>query len=83
MAHIMYSSSEDEGSDDEASSVYPETMLDKIKRNAPGTTTLSWGFFLRNMNMTDDGWEELGRDVSHNTHLKNVHLNEASPSHVM
>eukprot|EP00985_Skeletonema_marinoi_P022988 scaffold14947_cov71-Skeletonema_marinoi.AAC.1 len=54
-------------------------MLDKIKRNAPGTTTLSWGFFLRNMNMTDDGWEELGRDVSNNTHLKNVYyLNEGA-----
>ena len=65
MAHIMYSSSEDEGSEDETSSVYPETMLDKIKRNAPGTTTLSWGFFLRNMNMTNDGWEELGRNVSY------------------
>jgi len=78
MAHIMYSSSEDEGSDDEASSVYPETMLDKIKRNAPGTTTLSWGFFLRNMNMSDDGWEELGRNVSNNTHLKNVYLNEGA-----
>jgi len=74
----MYSSGEDEGSDNETSSVYPETMLDQIKRNAPGTTTLSWGFFLRNMNMTDDGWEELGRDVSNNTHLKNVYLNEGA-----
>eukprot|EP00985_Skeletonema_marinoi_P006858 scaffold3000_cov98-Skeletonema_marinoi.AAC.1 len=64
----MYSSSEDEGSEDETSSVYPETMLDKIKRNAPGTTTLSWGFFLRNMNMTDDGWEELGRKYRINYH---------------
>mmetsp|Transcript_16205 Transcript_16205/g.32620 ORF Transcript_16205/g.32620 Transcript_16205/m.32620 type:complete len:157 (+) Transcript_16205:202-672(+) len=80
MAHIMimFSSGESEGSDDEASFVYPETMLDKIKRNAPGTTTLSWGFFLRNMNMSDDGWEELGRDVSNNTHFKNVYLNEGA-----
>mmetsp|Transcript_16208 Transcript_16208/g.32626 ORF Transcript_16208/g.32626 Transcript_16208/m.32626 type:complete len:470 (+) Transcript_16208:202-1611(+) len=80
MAHIMimFSSGESEGSDDEASFVYPETMLDKIKRNAPGTTTLSWGFFLRNMNMSDDGWEELGRDVSNNTHLRNVYLNEGA-----
>jgi hypothetical protein len=68
MAHIMYSSSsENEGSDDEASSVNTETTLDKIKHNAPGTTALSWGFSLRNMNMSDDGWEELGRDVSNNT----------------
>ena len=29
-------------------------------------------------NMTDDGWEELGRDISNNTHLKNVYLNEAA-----
>eukprot|EP00984_Skeletonema_dohrnii_P015255 scaffold6547_cov141-Skeletonema_dohrnii-CCMP3373.AAC.8 len=31
------------------------------------------------MDMTDDGWwEELGRDVSNNTHLKNVYLNEGA-----
>eukprot|EP00984_Skeletonema_dohrnii_P025755 scaffold14938_cov62-Skeletonema_dohrnii-CCMP3373.AAC.1 len=36
VSHVMYSSGKNEGSDDEvASSVYPETMLDKIKRNAP------------------------------------------------
>ena len=74
----MFSGGESEGSDDEASFVYPETMLNKIKRNAPGTTTVSWGFFLRNMNMSDDGWEELGRDISNNTHLKNVYLNEGA-----
>ena len=28
--------------------------------------------------MSDDGWEELGRDISNNTHLKNVYLNEGA-----
>jgi len=74
----MYSSSSSssEGSDNDESfcnsiSTAEVNEFRQIKENAPDTTMLSWS---GDMNMTDDEWEELGRDISNNTHLKNVYL---------
>ena len=50
-------------------------ILQKIKENNPDTTELIGnGSYERIQIMTDEEWEELGRDISNNTHLTNVFL---------
>ncbi len=76
--------SEDDGSVDSVDSadpinpledLYHKTVL-KIKRNDPGTTDLQGSGVDRHIrNITDESWEELGRDISNNTHLTYVNLN--------
>ena len=45
----------------------------EIKENDPNTTSLI-GDDTHFENVTDDGWEELGRDISNNTHLEYLEL---------
>ena len=53
-------------------------VLQKIKENNPRTTNMSGsgicGENERIQNMTDEEWEELGRDIANNTHLEYVNL---------
>ena len=47
----------------------------RVKENDPEKTMLAESGddnYIRNI--TDDGWEELGRDISNNTHLETVAL---------
>ena len=68
------------GDDDESfedGSRSSESFIDykfqMIKENNPSMTSFcADGDDIQNI--TDDGWEELGRDISNNTHLKNVYL---------
>ena len=74
----MYSSSSSEGSEDNDESFCSISTAEvyefhNIKENDPDTTMLSWS---GDMNMTDEEFEELGRDISNNTHVKNVYLIE-------
>ena len=51
--------------------------LQRIKENDPHMTMLEPGvgdYFNHIENMTDGSWEELGRDISNNTHLTNLDL---------
>jgi hypothetical protein len=53
--------------------------LQSIKDNDPDVTELAGkGHDNFIENMTDEGWEQLGRDISNNTHLTVLHLNEGA-----
>jgi hypothetical protein len=50
-------------------------VLERIKENDDGGTVLEGkGSYTSIENMTNDGWEELGRDISINTHLVSLCL---------
>ena len=53
--------------------------LQRIRENNPLTSRI-YGRGEHNFlhNMTDEEWEELGRDMSNNTHLEDVHLDDGS-----
>ena len=65
-------------SDDEPSASMEEmwrNTLQMIKENEPQLKQLSWSSnYDYIQNMTDEEWEELGRDISNNTHLTKVEL---------
>ena len=49
--------------------------LQRITVNDPEATELAGnGHYSCIEHMTDEGWEQLGRDISNNTHLKDVYL---------
>eukprot|EP00984_Skeletonema_dohrnii_P012758 scaffold5207_cov96-Skeletonema_dohrnii-CCMP3373.AAC.5 len=53
--------------------------LQSIKDNDPDVTELAGkGHDNFIENMTDEGWEQLGRDISNNTHLTGLHLTEGA-----
>jgi len=53
--------------------------LQSIKDDDPDVTELAGnGHDNYIENMTDEGWEQLGRDISNNTHLTSLHLNEGA-----
>jgi len=57
-----------------------ELIMQAVHQNSPFVTELeaSAGVLERHNVMTDENWEELGRDVSNNTHLNIVYLNEGA-----
>ena len=72
--------SDDEPSDSDDSSASMEEMLlnalQMIKENEPQLKELIWSSnYDYIQNMTDEEWEELGRDIANNTHLTKVELN--------
>ncbi|KAK1746114.1 leucine-rich repeat protein [Skeletonema marinoi] len=56
------------------------TILQRIKENDRYAQELDTDSYDYNSidNMTDEGWEELGRDISNNTHLETVSLHEGA-----
>eukprot|EP00984_Skeletonema_dohrnii_P026214 scaffold15542_cov61-Skeletonema_dohrnii-CCMP3373.AAC.1 len=65
----------EESSSDEEEEDYEEltfnTNLQMIRENHPLATRLEGrGSFKRIQNMTDEGWEQLGRDMSNISHLE-------------
>ena len=57
--------------------------MQRIKENDPHTTVINWNgrerddyFFIQSM--TNKDWEELGRDISSNAHLKDLTLREGA-----
>ena len=73
------SSDEEEISESEASSGEELSWWDErlllIKENDPGVKSIaSYGNDGHIQNMTDEEWEELGRDIASNTHLTDVYL---------
>ncbi|KAK1746118.1 leucine-rich repeat protein [Skeletonema marinoi] len=53
--------------------------LQRVKVNDPEATELAGnGRYNCIEHMTDEGWEQLGRDISNNTHLKDVYLYEGA-----
>ncbi len=76
---ISFHSEEQEGSSEDDSSVDSEENFratwQGIWENDANTTTLAeCGDSPYIQNITDEGWEELGRDISNNTHLTNINL---------
>jgi len=69
---------EDDNSSSEASVDQEEDWLadlQRIRENNPLTSQIyGRGDYNFLHNMTDEEWEELGRDMSNNTHLEDVHL---------
>ena len=68
----------DSDSDDSSASMEEmwRNTLQMIKENDPAITMLEeGGNYDYIQNMTDEEWEELGRDISKNTHLTKVELN--------
>ena len=61
-----------------------ETSLQRIRDNDPNITSLhcdeNW---IHYNNMTDENWEEIGRDISNNTHLDELYLYDALNDHRM
>ena len=57
-----------------------ELIMQAVHQNSPFVTELeaSAGVLERHNVMTDENWEELGRDVSNNTHLNIVYLNDGA-----
>jgi Ran GTPase-activating protein (RanGAP) involved in mRNA processing and transport len=71
--------SSESGEEEEYILDLPCNILQKIKENNPDTTELIGnGSYERIQIMTDEEWEELGRDISNNTHLTNVFLYEGA-----
>jgi len=62
--------------------VAPSQTVQRIKENDPHTTVIKWSGMERNdyfiQSMTNKEWEELGRDIANNTHLKDLTLNESA-----
>ena len=60
----------------------PSQTVQRIKENDPHTTVIKWSGMERTdyfiQSMTNKEWEELGRDISNNTHLKDLTLNESA-----
>ena len=60
----------------------PSQTVQRIKENDPHTTVIKWSGMERNdyfiQSMTNKEWEELGRDIANNTHLKDLTLNESA-----
>eukprot|EP00984_Skeletonema_dohrnii_P012613 scaffold5135_cov131-Skeletonema_dohrnii-CCMP3373.AAC.1 len=75
MYYNSSSSNGSEGSVDDESSVSSseeESGLDMVKRNDPRKTGISYGDI---QHVTEEeSWEELGRDISNNTHLDELFL---------
>ena len=66
---LVYDSSSHEGDPDEEF----EANLQRIRENDPQMTKLDAdGNFEYEQNMTDEEWEQFGRDISNNTHLQTV-----------
>ena len=86
---VSFHSEEEEGSSEDDSSVDSDedynATLQGIRENDAETTELDVdGDDNYIQNMIDDEWEELGRDVSNNTHLTNVTIESgALNDHVM
>eukprot|EP00985_Skeletonema_marinoi_P029398 scaffold27786_cov146-Skeletonema_marinoi.AAC.2 len=57
-----------------------ELIMQAVHQNSPFVTELeaSAGVLERHNVMTDENWEELGRDVFNNTHLNIVYLNDGA-----
>jgi hypothetical protein len=53
--------------------------LQEVKENDPDTKCLSGkGSYQMIQNMTDEEWEEIGRDISNNTHLEELEISEGA-----
>ena len=74
-----YESWDDSNSESEASLTYEEE-IQKIRENDPSWTFLDHvddnDRYIQNM--TNEEWEELGRDIANNTHLEKVDLSNGS-----
>jgi hypothetical protein len=69
----------EESSDDDGEFFWFGVNLQRIKENDPLTKKLAGvGRDERIQNMTEECWEEIGRDISNNTHLENVYLHEGA-----
>eukprot|EP00574_Skeletonema_japonicum_P014388 CAMPEP_0201735914 /NCGR_PEP_ID=MMETSP0593-20130828/38309_1 /ASSEMBLY_ACC=CAM_ASM_000672 /TAXON_ID=267983 /ORGANISM="Skeletonema japonicum, Strain CCMP2506" /LENGTH=75 /DNA_ID=CAMNT_0048229553 /DNA_START=50 /DNA_END=274 /DNA_ORIENTATION=- len=64
--------------------LYNSHCLQRIKDNNPLATVLSSeGLFDFLRSMSVDEWEELGRDISNNTHLISIHLSGVLDDYMM
>jgi Ran GTPase-activating protein (RanGAP) involved in mRNA processing and transport len=62
-------------SDEDVEDLTFDDILQRVKENNPVVMELCEnGSNERFQNMTDEEWEELGRDISNNTHLQNIIL---------
>jgi hypothetical protein len=71
-----------ESSDDEEDEdLTVDEILQRVRQNDPETDIIYWcGIYERIQNMTDEEWEELGRDISNNTHLEELALHDGALS---
>ena len=72
---MMYHSEDDSDSDEDNSSLesweHFDRDLPRARNNDPNVYNLNArGNYHTIMNMTDDDWEDIGRDISNNTHLE-------------
>jgi hypothetical protein len=68
-----------ESSDEEEEDFTFDGILQRVRQNDPAINIICWcGIYERIQNMTDEEWEELGRDISNNTHLEELALYEGA-----
>jgi len=73
------SSSSSSSSVDEEEELWFDLDLQRVKENSTLTKKLAgYGYYERIQNMTDEEWQEIGRDISKNTHLKKLRLFEGA-----
>jgi len=74
-----YSEERSESSDEDDEDLTFDEIVRRIEENDPDTTELRGsGYVERVQNMTDEEWEELGRDIANNTHLEELRLFEGA-----